>query len=112
MECSAAIDSLGHQAFDHDVNERVVGFAQRLAKDVAELHGALLLGEALPASWRGQEAAKLRMAEKRKAWASVMAVLHAAGARPCKPDNCGTVCLCDSCHARRALAYFEPDWNP
>lgn len=26
----------------------------------------------------------------------------------CNRRNCGTVCLCASCHARKALEFYEP----
>lgn len=38
--------------------------------------------------------------------------LRALAAKPCYPDNCGTVCLCDPCLARKALETFDPTWNP
>lgn len=30
----------------------------------------------------------------------------------CKRSNCGTVCLCDACHARKALETLDPTWRP
>jgi len=39
------------------------------------------------------------------------AVRYAAD-RPCVRRNCGEVCLCGPCHARRALAYLDPAYRP
>jgi hypothetical protein len=30
----------------------------------------------------------------------------------CRQRNCGTVCLCDPCHARKALETLDPTWRP
>lgn len=30
----------------------------------------------------------------------------------CNKRNCGTVCLCTPCHARRALEVYDPEWRP
>lgn len=38
--------------------------------------------------------------------------LRAMARQPCRPDNCGTVCLCNSCHARKALETLDPGWTP
>jgi hypothetical protein len=32
--------------------------------------------------------------------------------RPCNKSNCGSVCLCGPCHARRALEDLDPEWRP
>ena len=42
----------------------------------------------------------------------MMEALKCLAVRRCKKKNCGTVCLCGPCHARKALEYFEPDWRP
>ena len=30
----------------------------------------------------------------------------------CKRSNCGTVCFCEPCHARKALEQLDPTWRP
>jgi hypothetical protein len=35
-----------------------------------------------------------------------------ASDQPCKPSNCGTVCLCGPCSARRSLAVLDPSYRP
>lgn len=52
-----------------------------------------------------------RSAVGRKAHTSMILALRAFARERCNTRNCGTVCLCDSCHARRALDYYEPDWR-
>ena len=31
---------------------------------------------------------------------------------PCHKSNCGSVCLCGPCHARKALEELDPEWTP
>lgn len=38
--------------------------------------------------------------------------LRGASRESCNRSNCGTVCLCTSCHARKALEFYDPDWRP
>lgn len=38
--------------------------------------------------------------------------LRALAKQRCNRKNCGTVCLCDSCHARVALETLDPKWRP
>ena len=37
--------------------------------------------------------------------------LRWAARQPCQPNNCGSVCLCGPCSARKALAHFDPSWR-
>jgi len=30
----------------------------------------------------------------------------------CRKSNCGSVCLCGPCHARKALEELDPEWRP
>jgi hypothetical protein len=47
-----------------------------------------------------------------KARRHVTEAIRYLGVQPCTPDNCGTVCLCPPCHARKALEILDPEWNP
>jgi len=38
--------------------------------------------------------------------------LRALAIKRCVRSNCGTVCLCDPCHARKALETLDPTWRP
>ena len=38
--------------------------------------------------------------------------LRALAKTRCNRRNCGTVCLCDPCHARKALDVLDPAWRP
>jgi len=38
--------------------------------------------------------------------------LRFAADLPCKRSNCGTVCLCGSCHARTAISVLDPEFRP
>lgn len=38
--------------------------------------------------------------------------LRELAAQRCKRSNCGTVCLCGPCHARKALEVLDPEWRP
>lgn len=42
----------------------------------------------------------------------LLGVLVAVARKRCRPANCGSVCLCDSCAARYALAHYAPDKHP
>lgn len=37
----------------------------------------------------------------------ILQAVRYAARQPCKRSNCGTVCLCGPCHARRALPFLE-----
>ena len=39
--------------------------------------------------------------------AHILEALRFASKLPCKKSNCGTVCLCGSCHARKSLPEME-----
>jgi hypothetical protein len=41
----------------------------------------------------------------------MLEVLRWAARRPCNKSNCGTACLCESCAARKALEYYDPQWR-
>ena len=53
-----------------------------------------------------------RIDAERKAWVHALEALRYLARQPCKPRNCGTVCLCPPCHARRALDDLDPEWRP
>lgn len=38
--------------------------------------------------------------------------LRYAADQPCRRSNCGTVCLCGPCHARRAIKQIDPEYVP
>jgi len=38
--------------------------------------------------------------------------LRSLARQRCRRSNCGSVCLCDSCHARKALETLDPTWRP
>jgi hypothetical protein len=38
--------------------------------------------------------------------------LRDAAMQPCRRSNCGSVCLCMRCHARKALEVLDPEWRP
>ena len=42
----------------------------------------------------------------------VLEALRELASKRCKRRNCGTVCLCGPCHARKALKVLDPEWNP
>lgn len=42
----------------------------------------------------------------------VIPALRGLARKRCHRSNCGTVCLCEPCHARKALAVLDPDWRP
>jgi hypothetical protein len=42
----------------------------------------------------------------------LLEALRWASDQPCKPSNCGTVCLCGPCSARRSLALLDPAYRP
>lgn len=42
----------------------------------------------------------------------VMEALRGLARLRCKKSNCGSVCLCDPCHARAALVELDPEWRP
>lgn len=44
---------------------------------------------------------------EKKLKAHVREALDFAARLPCHKSNCGSVCLCGSCHARRALALMR-----
>ena len=46
------------------------------------------------------------MTEK-KAHQHMIEALRALAKKRCNKKNCGTVCLCGSCHARKALEHFD-----
>lgn len=48
----------------------------------------------------------------RKAHRSMIEALRWLATQACDEWNCGTVCLCAPCHARRAIEYFDPEWKP
>jgi|GEM_PF-3494240 len=54
-----------------------------------------------------QKAARERVREKRQVRMSVLEALRWLARERCVRKNCGTVCLCGPCHARRALDYHE-----
>lgn len=41
----------------------------------------------------------------------VIEALQGVAAKKCHRRNCGTVCLCGPCHARKALEVLDPDWR-
>ena len=49
---------------------------------------------------------------QKKAFQSMLEALRWLAMQACDRDNCGTVCLCPSCHARRAVDYYDPEWRP
>lgn len=46
-----------------------------------------------------------------KAAMHMMVALKHLARQPCNRKNCGTICLCAPCHARKALEFYEPDWR-
>ena len=42
----------------------------------------------------------------------VLPALRDAAMAPCRRSNCGSVCLCMRCHARKALEVLDPTWRP
>jgi hypothetical protein len=38
--------------------------------------------------------------------------LRDAAMKPCHRSNCGSLCLCMRCHARKALEVLDPTWRP
>jgi hypothetical protein len=42
----------------------------------------------------------------------LLEAIRYASDRPCRRSDCGTVCLCGPCHARRALAVLDPEYRP
>jgi ferredoxin len=48
----------------------------------------------------------------KKAYQHALEALRDAARLPCKKSNCGSVCLCMSCHARAALEEIDPQWRP
>lgn len=42
----------------------------------------------------------------------VKGALRYAAVQMCVRNNCGTVCLCGPCHARKALEIIDPEWRP
>ena len=48
-----------------------------------------------------------RAKAKRQIRISVLEALSSLATKPCNKLNCGTVCLCEYCHARRALNLLQ-----
>jgi ferredoxin len=42
----------------------------------------------------------------------LLEALRWASDQPCDRRNCGSVCLCGPCHARRTLAILDPAYQP
>jgi hypothetical protein len=42
----------------------------------------------------------------------MMEALKSLARLKCRKRNCGTVCLCAPCHARKALEFYDPLWRP
>lgn len=42
----------------------------------------------------------------------ILEALRSMAREACRPDNCGTACLCPPCHARAALETIDPEWRP
>jgi hypothetical protein len=42
----------------------------------------------------------------------LLEALRWASDQPCNRSNCGSVCLCGPCHARRTLAILDPAYQP
>lgn len=42
----------------------------------------------------------------------VLPALRDLARERCRRSNCGTVCLCAPCHARKALEMLDPTWRP
>lgn len=42
----------------------------------------------------------------------MLEALKSLGAERCHKRNCGTVCLCAPCLARKALEVYDPEWRP
>lgn len=42
-----------------------------------------------------------------KAKQSMLEALRYLAKKRCNKRNCGTVCLCEPCHARKALEYYD-----
>ena len=42
----------------------------------------------------------------------VLEALRELASKRCHRRNCGRVCLCGPCHARKALEVLDPDWRP
>jgi hypothetical protein len=53
-----------------------------------------------------------RVRAKFEAAGHMIQALRDLARQPCDRRNCGTVCLCGPCHARKALEWYEPDWRP
>lgn len=53
------------------------------------------------------QAAQARVYIKRRVRISMLEAIRYLARQRCRPSNCGTVCLCPPCHARRALEYYE-----
>ena len=47
----------------------------------------------------------------KKAYRQMLEALKWAARKPCQRESCGTVCKCGPCHARDALAYYDPTWR-
>lgn len=42
----------------------------------------------------------------------ILAVIRYAAKQRCHRRNCGTVCMCEPCQARKIIAILDPTWNP
>ena len=65
--------------------------------------------------WMGlsmEEYAALVENRHAKALECAVRVLRTVARRRCNKKNCGTVCKCESCMAREALVFFDPEWRP
>jgi hypothetical protein len=62
-------------------------------------------------SWisASQTAMQINIREARQ---HMIEALRALARDKCSRNNCGTVCLCASCHARKALEFYDPEWRP
>jgi hypothetical protein len=69
-------------------------------------------GEIWARNGQGKDQCAARVREKRQLRVDILAVLRAAARQRCDKGNCGTVCLCVPCHARRALESYDPTWRP
>jgi len=43
---------------------------------------------------------------------NMLEAIRWASDQPCKTRECGSVCLCGPCHARRSLAIIDPAYVP
>jgi ferredoxin len=55
---------------------------------------------------------RLETKEEKATRRHVIPALRDYAVHPCIEWNCGSVCLCGPCHARKALETLDPTWRP